>query len=71
MDTKPDSNPEHAGTYVVKDGVRILVEEVTADHPDGNCARPADDEAPAADVAVPANGVATVTVAPVFTIARV
>lgn len=39
-----DSNPNEAGTYIVENGVRRLVEPVTADHPEGNCARPAEDD---------------------------
>ena len=53
-DTTPE--PELTGaTYLLKDGIRTVVEPATADHPEGNCARDADgkallavDEAPVA-----------------------
>ena len=58
-----DSEPLVGGSYLVKDGVRTLIEEPTQDHPAGNCARDADGtpvvlpvptEAPAAEAAAPA-----------------
>ena len=48
----PKNEPLVGGRYVVKDGVRTLVEEPTQDHPEGNRARPAED---AAEPAEPAN----------------
>ena len=48
----PKNEPLVGGRYVVKDGVRTLVEEPTKDHPEGNRARP--DEQPA-EPAKPAN----------------
>ena len=44
------TNPNEAGTYMVDaNGVRTLVAPVTVDHPDGNCARPAEDAAAPAE----------------------
>lgn len=43
METK--NEPLVGGRYVVKDGVRTLVEEPTQDHPEGNRARPAEEAA--------------------------
>jgi hypothetical protein len=37
-----DNEPLVGGRYLVKDGVRTLIEEPTRDHPDGNRARNAD-----------------------------
>lgn len=37
--SKPEDAPLVGGRYVVKDGVRTLVEEPTKDHPEGNRAR--------------------------------
>ena len=35
-------NPSVAGRYEMRDGKRVLVEEPTQDHPEGNRARTAD-----------------------------
>ncbi len=37
--TKPVTSPGRGGRYEMKDGKRVLVEEPTADHPDGNAPR--------------------------------
>ena len=51
------AEPERSGaTYLIKDGVRTVLEDATVDHPDGNQARPADDApdgAPASAAAAP------------------
>jgi hypothetical protein len=44
----PAGNPEAGGTYEMRNGVRVLVEPATPDHPEGNRARPAPDAAAAA-----------------------
>ncbi|MEW6314131.1 MAG: hypothetical protein AB1513_08855 [Pseudomonadota bacterium] len=64
MDQLQDEFSGQGGSYVVKDGKRVRVEE-TVEHPDGNCARDADGQpvpsgaegphgaAPAADTSAP------------------
>lgn len=57
MDAKPDAkteanpavNPNEAGTYIIENGVRRLLEPVTADHPEGNRARPEEEALPGTD----------------------
>lgn len=41
----PAANPDAGGTYEMRNGVRVLVEPATPDHPEGNRARPAPEEA--------------------------
>ncbi|MFZ5530295.1 MAG: hypothetical protein ACOY4U_04495 [Pseudomonadota bacterium] len=61
-ETLQDEFAGQGGSYVMKDGKRVRVEE-TVEHPDGHCARGTDGKphqehrAPADEVSVPAPGI--------------
>lgn len=49
MDANSEPNPNDAGTFILENGVRRLLEPATADHPEGNRARPEEDPLPGPD----------------------
>lgn len=51
---KEQTLPAGGGSYIVENGVRRRVEEPTAPHPDGNCAREADGRPVGAAAVTPA-----------------